>query len=58
MLFLNLKICQIILKINKFKIKVRIFCDKHHLPLYTFGGDIVASSAYYLMVMGDRVFAD
>lgn len=38
--------------------KLKYFCKHHKLPLYTFCGDICLSSAYYLLAMGDKVFAD
>ena len=38
--------------------KITTYCKKHHLPLYTFAEDICASAGYWLLCIGDKVYAD
>lgn len=44
--------CEIILK------KIKEFCHEHHLPLYTFAEDRALSAGYWMLCVGDKVYAD
>jgi protease-4 len=35
-----------------------MFAKKHHLKLFTFGGEIVASGGYLILAQGDEVYCD
>ena len=38
--------------------KLRDYAKQHNLKLYTFAGDYAASGGYYILCMGDEVYAD
>ncbi|CAD8074482.1 unnamed protein product [Paramecium sonneborni] len=38
--------------------KLNLFKQKHKIPLYTFAEDVAASGGYFVLCIGDKVFAD
>ncbi len=38
--------------------KLKLFAKKHHLKLFTFAGEIVASGGYLILAQGDEIYCD
>ncbi|CAD8158941.1 unnamed protein product [Paramecium pentaurelia] len=38
--------------------KLNLFKQKHNIPIYTFAEDVAASGGYFVLCIGDKVFAD